>query len=319
MLAGALAISIAFAIALVVAVTWPVSHSPAAVRAAVRVPDGNNSAPLTAREQAVVYQAGQIAFGNCLRERGFRYWPEPQSAPSLFQLFPYVIDDVAWARTHGFSASQSRASARRAAADPNIRYVTGLSPSRRRALGAAENGDGPRGPGLTVTLPTGLVIGHSTLGCTATTDARLYGSFPAWFRAQNIADSLPSLWQADVVRDPRFVAAVRRWSGCMRGRHEQFASPQAAAAAFTNAARAIRRAIEIRAATAEARCAQSTGLGALARTLNARYQHAVEARYQAVITTFRRLARAALPRARALVWCRRRPCPHSPPLRNHPQ
>jgi hypothetical protein len=309
------ALSFAIVTAVVIAVVWPRSNSSAAAH----VPTENNSSPLNAREQDLLYQAEQIAFGNCLRERGFRYWPEPQPAPSVFQIFPYVINDVAWAKANGFGGNQARADARLAAADPDTRYSTGLSRSRRQALGVAENGDGPGGSGVTVTLPTGLLVGHSSAGCTVTAEDRLYGSFAAWFRAENVAESLPALWQSDVVSDPRFGAAVSRWSRCMRGRHYRYASPAAAADVFTNPAHLMPRSTEVRVATAEAQCAMSTGLSTLARALNAHYQHVVELRYRTVIITFRRLARAALPRARALLQCNYLHCPPSFHLRNHPQ
>jgi hypothetical protein len=301
-LTGAIAVSIGIGTAM----TWPDGHSRA-IAAAEKDP-----APLTARQKTLLYQAEQIAFRNCLRGRGFRYWPQPQPARSVFQLFPYVIGNVAWARANGFGGHQERADAHLAAANPDVRYFTTLPAPRQQALGVAENGYGPRGPGTTVRLPNGQVIGHSNAGCTAAAEGRLYGSFPAWFRAETFADSLPSQWQADVVTNPRFGAAVRRWSRCMRARHERYASPAAAASAFTNPARVMPRAAEIRAATAEARCALSTGLGAVAHALNARYRRVVETRYQTVITTFHRLERAALPRASALVRCHHLHCPAEP-------
>ncbi|MEV6644355.1 hypothetical protein [Amycolatopsis sp. NPDC051371] len=70
-----------------------------------------------------------------------------------------------------------RASASRAQADnPNARYVRNLPAARRTAYGLALNG-GPSAPGVTVTFPNGLVIGHSSTGCVAQADARLYGDY----------------------------------------------------------------------------------------------------------------------------------------------
>jgi hypothetical protein len=278
-------------------VGWATSHSSAAAgsRSARNVP------ALTEREQNSLYQAEQAAFGDCLRARGFRYWPVPQPAPSVFQLFPYVIDNVAWAKAHGFGDGQLSASGRMASASLNTRYIASLSPSRRQALGVAENGDGPHGPGVTVRLPFGVEVGHSTSGCTATAEGILYGSFPGWFRAENVVDSLSALWQADVVSDPRFAAAVRSWSRCMHDSNEPYASPGSAAQAFTSAVRAMPRTRAIRVATAEAECARATGLAATARALNAHYQHIVEVRYRTVILTYRSLAQGALTRVPALL------------------
>jgi hypothetical protein len=278
-------------------VGWLMSHSSAAPGSR----PGQNVPALTRQQQISLYQAEQAAFGACLRAQGFQYWPVPQPAPSVFQLFPYVIDNVAWASSNGFGDDQASASARMVAADPNTRYIASLSPSRRQALGVAENGDGPHGPGVTVKLPFGVELGHSTSGCTATAEGILYGSFPDWFRAENVADSLSSLWQADVASDPRFAAAVRHWSRCMHDRNEPYASPGTAAQAFTSPVRTMPNALAIRVATAEAECARATDLAATARALNAHYQHIVEVKYRTVILTFRTLAQGALTRAPAFL------------------
>jgi hypothetical protein len=278
-------------------VGWLMSHSSAAPGSR----PAQDVSALTRRQQNSLYQAEQAAFGACVRAQGFQYWPVPQPTPSAFQLFPYVIDNVAWARANGFGDDQAAASARMVAADPNTRYIASLSPSRRQALGVAENGDGPHGPGVTVKLPFGMEVGHSASGCTATAEGILYGSFPDWFRAENVVDFLPSLWQADVVSDPRFAAAVRPWSHCMHDRNEPYASPGTAAQAFASPVRTMPRALAIRVATAAAECARATGLAATARALNAHYQHIVEVKYRTVILTFRTLARGALTRAPALL------------------
>src|SRR5438874_431245 len=63
-----------------------------------------SSSSLTAADRALLYQAEQTAIQNCLRDKGFRYWPEPQPSASVSNRFPYVIDDVAWARANGFGS-----------------------------------------------------------------------------------------------------------------------------------------------------------------------------------------------------------------------
>ena len=261
-------------------------------------------APLSSADQALLYRAEQVAIGNCLRDKGFQYWQEPRTPVAVTDLFPYVIDDVAWAEAHGFGGRQTVAEQAKVATDPNVRYVAGLSAAEQQALGVAENGNGPSDPGVVVTLPTGQVVGHSVRGCVATAEGYLYGSFTAWYQASNSVTTLPSLWQAQVVGDQRYTAAVARWAGCMRERHQPYASPQEAADHFATAGTTQESdgdfAREVAAATAEARCAQSTGLGSLARQLDTYYENRVDTTYSTLLTTYRRLAAGALPRARSL-------------------
>lgn len=265
----------------------------------------DSPAPPTSADQTLLYRAEQAAIENCLRDKGFRYWPEPRSPAAVSDLFPYVVDNVAWAQAHGFGGRQSVQEQTQAASDPNVRYVAGLAAPRRQALADAENGNGPSDPGVVVTLPTGQVMGHSVRGCVATAEDHLYGSFPAWFRASNAVAALPSLWQAQVVGDRRYVAAVSRWADCMRGRHQPYASPQEAADHFATAGTTPESDAdftqEVSAATAEALCAESTGLGNLARQLDTYYQNRVDAHYSALLTTYRHLVTEALPRAQSLL------------------
>jgi hypothetical protein len=268
-------------------------------------PTSASPASLSAADRTLLYRAEQTAIQNCLRDKGFRYWPQPQPSASVADRFPYVIDDVAWARVNGFGGRQAIQDQSSAARDPNARYVAGLSPTRRTALGVAENGNGPSDPGVIATLPTGQVVGHSVLGCDATAEGYLYGSFPAWFDAENAVGSLPSLWQAQVVADPRYTADVSRWARCMAARDEPYSSPQAAADRFATAGTAPESdaafATEVSAALTEAECARSTGLGTLAAQLDACYRSQVDTEYAGLLSTYHRMQQEALPRARSLM------------------
>lgn len=290
---GLIALAAALAAATVVLIVAPAAQSS---------PD---SAPPTAADQALLSRAEQTGIENCLRDKGFRYWPEPRPSASVADLFPYVIDDVHWAQVNGFGGRQAIQDQVNAQADPNVRYAAGLSPARREALGIAENGNGPADPGVVATLPTGQVVGHSIRGCVASTEGYLYGSFPAWFDAENAVAALPSLWQAQVTGDRRYIAAVSRWAGCMAGRHEPYSSPQAAADRFVSASAAPESdaafATEVSTAVAEAQCARSTGLATTARRLDTYYRERVETKYAALLDTCHRLERAALPRARSVL------------------
>lgn len=256
---------------------------------------------LTRRDQSLLYNAQQIAFRTCLRAHGFKYWPIPQSQPPAWQLYPYVIDNVAWATRHGFGIDRQPDLTPLTSQDPNARYIRSLPASRQKTLALVENGGGPGTPGVIARLPTGGEIGHSRYGCMATADKRLYGSFTAWFQVSNIVDSLPALWQAKVVGDARFEVSVSRWARCMRIMHEAYANPMAAMQAFASPAGRGSRDAEIKAAVAEARCAGSSGLAALARKLNDHYRSLVMRKYQADIAAYRRLTLTAVSRARTLM------------------
>jgi hypothetical protein len=257
---------------------------------------------VSAQGRSLLYKAEQIELRDCLRARGFKYWLIPKGPPSVYGLFPYVVDSIRWARHHGFGSDLLRASERMAKLDPNARYIHSLRTDRRKlnALGLAENGSGLAGHAA-VALPVGGILGHNTDGCVAASQARLYGSFPRWFRAKSFVGVLPSLWQQDVLNDPRYRAAATDWVRCMKGAGQQYSSPAEAAATFLRPGSHRRRASEIKAAVAEAECANSTGLAAVSRRLDNFYSHLVTAKYWRQVIAYRTLALGAIPRARAII------------------
>lgn len=260
--------------------------------------------PVTPQDQEILYQAEQVLYGRCLQQHGYRYWPEPDpdSPASLSARFPYVIDNVAWAEKNGFGPKPVFATSDDSdLQDPNDRYVAGLSSKRLQELGPVENGYGPGTPGVLVTLPGGQVVGHSIYGCTATSEGELYGSFPKWFRADNVVEALPSLWQADVTDSSEFKSAVSAWGRCMRSDDEPYATPAAAASHFLNEQHTWPRQAVIQAAVDEANCANSTELSKVANQLNSRYQNMVESKYSTDLIAYRELAHAALTRAESIV------------------
>jgi hypothetical protein len=136
---------------------------PAAQAGGPRAPSAAETALLARAEQALVEK--------CLVAKGFRVWTTPVAVDTADRLFPYGLDDVRWAQAHGYGTDQYGVRAD----DPNLRYVQSLPAERQDAYGLALNGGGPSAPGVTVTLPNGLVKGHSSAGCVAEADARLYG------------------------------------------------------------------------------------------------------------------------------------------------
>jgi hypothetical protein len=246
---------------------------------------------LTSQRAALLYSAEQVLIGDCMRGHGFRYWPLRYTGPPVPH-FPYAISNVRLARVRGFG---SQPAAR--GSDPNARYLSGLPASRKGAYGVALNGLGPGGPGWLVTLPQGGVLGQSKDSCQTAAETRLYGNFPAWFRAETITDDLPYLWIGRVMGSPRYQRDLAGWAGCMRSRGYAFASPDVAQAAFTASAGRRPRPAEVRTAVAAARCTGRTRLNSAARRLVSSYGKSVRRQYRKEVNRYSQLSLSAVPRA----------------------
>ncbi|WOX23424.1 hypothetical protein [Streptomyces solicathayae] len=249
----------------------------------------------SAADRRYLKRAEQILIAECLRAQGFAYEARtlPDEPP---RRFPYVLDDVAWARRHGYGLDEERRIAARKAADPNERYFRGLPPERQKAALAALNGARPEG--LSARMPGGGVVVASDEGCTARAQRRLYGDLQGWFAARLTVANLTPLYVPKVREDPEFRRAVGGWARCMAGRGHRYATPDALREALPGVRT---RAAEIRLAVAEAGCAGESGLAATAKALDARYGAEVRRRYAGQIATELRLARAAVPRAREVL------------------
>jgi hypothetical protein len=274
---------------LLAAASSPAAAPPSA-RSAVRAGE-----QLTAADSRVLDQADQILVRACMARHGFRYWLVPaQAGPG----FPGLVSSVGWARRHGFGGEPP--SVQRAAVATR-RYLASLSASRRQVYGIVLGGTGPAGPGVTAALPQGGVVGQNTGTCWSDAETVLYRDLPAWFRAQAVTGDLPDLWQPQVLADPAYRRAARRWARCMRDAGYRYPSPASAAAAFGPTAQVPPGAAEIRTAVAAATCGRGTGLERTVRRLSTRYARPLRARYRADVRTYLRLSLAALPRARAVV------------------
>lgn len=228
--------------------------------------------PVSARDISLLSGAGQILIRQCMKREGFEYWPIPESQVTPAAPSPYALTSISRARTHGFAGGPVMTAA---GADPNERYFSHLPAGRQNTYSNALVGVGPGGPAVTVASPLGGVLGHSSQGCQAKAEAQLYGSFPAWFRASSVAEALPAVTQAMVLEDARYRQSVSGWSECMAAKGYAYANPGQAAAAFRRPASARPGRLEIRAAVAEVRCADSTGLATVTSRLNRVFSAAV--------------------------------------------
>ncbi|MEJ3748260.1 hypothetical protein WEI85_33865 [Actinomycetes bacterium KLBMP 9797] len=283
----------------VVAVLLMLPLTGSAARPAHPSAEAPRSAAGTAPADAAVDRptldlAKQLLIRECMARHGFPLWlgaPPPEDEQ---RMFPYVVDDVDWARRHGFGGDIAAAAEARRRDDPNQRYFEGLPPDRRSAALVALNGARPEG--LEARLPSGGVVRRSAEGCRSEAERRLYGDLPAWYRAHRVVANLSIVRSGRVLADPAYAAALPAWARCMRRHGYPVDSPAHLRRTVADRGRDA----EVAAAVAEATCATG-GLAATARELDARYGAELAQLYRSDIETKRRLELAAAPRARAIV------------------
>ncbi|MDC0746138.1 hypothetical protein [Polyangium mundeleinium] len=245
--------------------------------------------------------AEQILISRCMKAHGFTFVPvctPPSERPS----FRYVIDDVVWAREHGFGDGGTRGRAQAMRPNPNQQYFDALAPGEQLAALAALNGERP--DGLSVAMPMGGVITASDRSCRADAQRRLYGDLEAWFQATTIVGNLAPLYVAEVEQDARFTKAVEDWARCMSGAGHPYPSPRDLRSALDDLTKGLGPAeahdVEVRLAVAEATCARDTALAATVEELDRVYGDRVREKYRSQIEAERRMQHAALPRAREI-------------------
>lgn len=294
---GAVVACAALAVPAVVhAVSDPPSHSTASHSSA-----GSGRQPArepTSREKSLLFTADQILLRDCMARHGFVYLPVKENPVPDAREFPYVIDDVAWAREHGYGSDIQRALAQVRATDPNQLYFRALPSGRRAAALKAANGE--RMEGVTAKAPDGMVAQRSSGGCQSEADRTLYGNLQEWFQAEFTEDSLTGMRQSDVNGDPRFAEAVKPWAACMRKAGHPYPSPARLRAQLPAPEHPLPRTEEVRLAVAEARCAISSGLARTADELDRQYADKLRRQHRSAVETRLRLQHAALPRARAV-------------------
>jgi hypothetical protein len=263
--------------------------APAGVGSAVREP--------TAREKSRLHRAEELLLRDCMRHKGFVYRPVSDTPVPDARDFPYVIDDVSWARAHGYGTDIERKAARIRQTGVNQRYFRSLPAARRAQALRAANGVSPQG--ISARTPDGMVLQRSADGCRSQAERSLYGDLRTWFQATVTMESVEQMRRPRVLADPRFARAVRPWAACMAGAGLVYASPAELRAKALPAGRAtpLPRQREIRLAVAEARCAISSGLAAKARYLDRGHTARLERQYRSELDTAHRLQLAALLRA----------------------
>lgn len=252
--------------------------------------------PVTAEEKVLLYRAEERLIRHCMADNGFEYHEIPPPADNAGPRdFPYVIDDVAWARKHGYGVVEEG----RPTANPNTAQFEKLSAARKQAWQKMLVGEGAR---VSVTLPDGPRYSISGEGCIADARRALFGDLARWYRASKLTEDLPTLVQRAVRDDPRYDAAMADWAGCMRRQGHQVSTPVELRDEHFSRARTMKRVVaraaEIRTAVAEARCAQSTSLSRVIQTIEPEYERDVHAEFGDVVAELNAMERSALPVAR---------------------
>ncbi|MCX5065484.1 hypothetical protein OOJ91_06280 [Micromonospora lupini] len=267
---------------------------PSAGTASTSTSSADPGGPVPAEDRQILARAESLLTRDCMARAGFQLWlGTPPPADELLS-FPYVVDDVEWARRHGFGSDLVATVDARRRADPNQRYVSGLPPERREAFLSALNGARPAG--LEARLPSGGVMRRSADGCTSDAQRRLYGDLAEWYRSSKVVADLTYLRQRQVLADPAWTAALQPWARCLRQQGYTADTPERLRESVSTRGRAD----EIAAAVAEARCAQN-GLAATTRALDARHGDELTAAYHQDVATRNRLEHGAIVRARAVV------------------
>ncbi|WP_051695773.1 hypothetical protein [Streptomyces sp. NRRL S-244] len=260
--------------------------------------------PAPAREPSpadtrLLERAEQILISRCMDGRGFPY-AVTEAPDDTARSFPYGVDDIEWARAHGYGGRDQRAAAQAREADPNQRYFRGLSASGRAAARTALMGSTP--VGLSATAPTGMTITASAEGCIADAERTLYGDLATWFRVKVVTMNLGPVREARVHEDGQYAQAVGQWAACMRAAGRPYANPdasrQAAARFGESMPPAEADAAEAELAVVEATCAAGTPLARVSQALDHTYGERLRAQHQEEIALRWRLQNGALPKAR---------------------
>ncbi|MEU5217419.1 hypothetical protein AB0G79_14625 [Streptomyces sp. NPDC020807] len=259
---------------------------------------------LTGPEQARLGYAEELLVQRCMERKGFRYRAQRPLEGVELQNSGFVLDDVEWARAHGYGSDVGRKVEAARRDDPNRLYAEGLSGARLAQYRAALLG-GPDSRKLSVDLPTGQRVTAELGGCQAQAGKELYGDPETWFRVDTIAVNLLPLYVPQLVKDERFADAVDAWARCMRGKGHDYADPNeidaALPALLKKQSPAAARTTEVRLAVAEATCAHSSGLAATGERLEREYRLRASKPYASELATRSRLQHTALAQAGEIV------------------
>ncbi|PUB27771.1 hypothetical protein C8K30_104221 [Promicromonospora sp. AC04] len=259
---------------------------------------------LTDAEQMLVDEARELLIEDCMAAEGFRYLPVPVASVEERQGFGYVLDDVGWAREHGYGTELQERLVAILQDDPNTAYANALPKAERLRYSKALDGDASAEM-LTAELPMGGAIQTPSDSCVAHAKGELYGDFAAWFQAEKVATNLVGLYADDLVADERFETALAAWSECMRERGHDYPDPPAIREDLPRLTDGLsdEKALDVEQelAVAEAICAtRETSIVSTTRDLESEYRGRLR-QYRDDVITYQRLQHAAVEHAREIL------------------
>lgn len=254
---------------------------------------------LTDAEQVVVARAEGLLTKKCMAAQGFKYWVEPITSVDERKSAVYVLDDISWVRKHGYGGRLARAAER--AGNPNFTYFNAFS--REDRVRYTRTLEGTSSDTVSVELPRGGTVEGYAGGCRAEAQGELYGDYETWFRVSTITENLGPLFLPDLMKDRRFVHALKSWSSCMHKAGHDYRSPEHLREELARSTDGLpdgkAHAVEVELATAEAVCAgdDASALADTARALEREYRAKKLKPYADTIATHQRLQHSALARA----------------------
>ncbi|MBA2947073.1 hypothetical protein [Streptomyces himalayensis] len=255
---------------------------------------------LTDAEQILVQRAEELLVKKCMEGEGFKYWVGPLPTVDDLKGGGYVLTNADWAKEHGYGSRLEEQVQVAQRNDPNHAYANGLSQKDRVRYSTALEG-GPSSGMLTAELPRGGAIQTPRDSCRVDAKDQLYGDFEAWFQVEKTATNLTALYAPDLVKDERFVNAVKDWSACMREAGHDYGDPPQIRERLPELTKGLSTekayAAEVELAVAEATCAVQTPLAATARALQTEYRDNKLKQYSEDIAAYQRMRLAALARA----------------------
>ncbi|MGW7080025.1 hypothetical protein [Streptomyces sp. NPDC054866] len=261
----------------------------------------SSATDLTDAERIRVRQAEELLVKKCMEGKGFKYWVARIPTVEERKGQSYALDDIAWAKRYGYGGELEKKAEKARRNDPNLAYLDKLSTAERARYDRTLDGD-DTGRMLSAELPTGGTVRTPAHSCRAVAGERLYGNYETWYRVQKTTDNLTPLYVPDLLREERFVTALKSWSACMRKAGHPYADPPAVRAELEELvdgqSDAKAHAIEVELAVAESTCAKRTALADTARTLEREYRtKKLPRRHSEAIATRRTMEAGALARA----------------------
>jgi hypothetical protein len=213
------------------------------------------------RQRWRLFNAQQLLDQRCMRKLGLRYLitsagPEPSAGVTTADVL-----GSGSSTNYGVSLKGGGGSGEPA----QDQYVRSLPSAERDRYVTALNG--PADQAAPLTLPSGDKGSYATGGCTARTQAHLYGSVRAAFEDVLVPQDVNMLFDAYLAHDRPYQAALGRWQRCMSRDGRKAQSPAALIQSLkARAAQGMSPASldrdQRREATADRRCDAESGLRA---------------------------------------------------------